>query len=89
MSNDDPDKERRIQAFIDYAIRHDQRLRRWNRLAVPMGYLIAGLVAWGAFRLFDWPGIVGVICVGMAYQIWWRWRHGRWMINADWMEDDS
>jgi predicted PurR-regulated permease PerM len=57
----------------------------WERLTVPMAYLIAGLSTAGAFWLFGWWGILVAIGVGIAYQIWWRWRHGRWMRDADWM----
>ena len=61
----------------------------WERLTVPMAYLIAGLVAAGAAWLAGFPGVLAVISIGVAYQVWWRWRHGRWMTDADWMEDGS
>ncbi len=61
----------------------------WERLTVPVAYLVAGLVGVLAYGAFGWVGLAAVGVLGVAYQVWWRWRHGRWMTDADWMVDDS
>ena len=54
-----------------------------------MCYLVAGLVASASYWLFHWPGIVAIIAIGLAYQVWWRRKHSRWMTDNDWTADDG
>ncbi len=83
------DPHRHAREFYEYALRHDRRCAHWNRWAVPVGYLGGGLLCWLMLSLFGWPGLLGVIFVGVAYQVWWRRKHGRWMTDDDWMTDDQ
>ena len=79
----------RAREFYEYALRHDRQLALWRRMAVPVGYLGGGLLCWLMLSLFGWLGLLSVISVGVAYQVWWRRKHGRWMASDDWMADDQ
>lgn len=87
---------RNAQTFYQFALAHDHSLERWHWPRVFMMYVIGACRAvvafWGlalAYVLLGWLGVVGVIAVGAADQAWFYYKHGRWLMDADWMKGDD
>ena len=84
-------------SFNLFAIDHDRNIDNWRYwLRLIMMYLIGGLRAGLAFFLFylaylalGWIGVAGVIAVGAADQLWFHHKHGRWLMDDDWMKGDD
>ncbi len=69
MSDDDPDKERRIQAFLKLVKRRQQRNRFFSWLAVPLGSLTTLLIVFTIYKLFGLTGLlVGVLVILIFYR---------------------
>ena len=83
-------------SFYLFAIDHDRKLARWGWLRVVMIWLMAGartgigfFLFYLAYLIFGWLGILGFIAILVTDQLWWRYKHGRWLGDDEYMTGDD